>query len=43
MIVSLSMMFGRMGSIAGNVLFPVLMSFGCIPPFVMVGAVMFGK
>ncbi|TMW51424.1 hypothetical protein DOY81_003491 [Sarcophaga bullata] len=41
MIVSLSMMFGRMGSITGNVLFPVLMSFGCVPPFVMVGAVMF--
>ncbi|KAI8125492.1 hypothetical protein FF38_02310 [Lucilia cuprina] len=41
MIVSLSMMFGRMGSITGNVLFPVFMSFGCIPPFVMVGAVMY--
>ncbi|KAM7346573.1 uncharacterized protein ACRADG_006449 [Cochliomyia hominivorax] len=41
MIVSLSMMFGRMGSITGNVLFPVFMSFGCIPPFIMVGAVMY--
>ncbi|XP_073831034.1 uncharacterized protein [Musca autumnalis] len=41
MIVSLTMMIGRMGSILGNVLFPILMSFGCIPPFVMVGVVMY--
>ncbi|XP_005183904.2 putative metabolite transport protein YwtG [Musca domestica] len=41
MIVSLTMMIGRMGSILGNVLFPIFMSFGCIPPFVMVGVVMY--
>uniref|UniRef100_A0A1I8M3K1 Major facilitator superfamily (MFS) profile domain-containing protein n=1 Tax=Musca domestica TaxID=7370 RepID=A0A1I8M3K1_MUSDO len=40
-IVSMAMMLGRIGSILGNVLFPVFMSFGCIPPFVMVGAVLF--
>ncbi|XP_075157922.1 uncharacterized protein LOC142231188 [Haematobia irritans] len=41
MIVSLTMMIGRMGSILGNLLFPIFMSFGCIPPFVMVGVVMY--
>ncbi|XP_061395350.1 synaptic vesicle glycoprotein 2B-like [Musca vetustissima] len=41
MIVSLTMMIGRMGSILGNVMFPIFMSFGCIPPFVMVGVVMY--
>ncbi|XP_061392160.1 putative metabolite transport protein YyaJ [Musca vetustissima] len=40
-IVSMAMMLGRIGSILGNVLFPIFMSLGCIPPFVMVGAVLF--
>ncbi|XP_073831035.1 uncharacterized protein [Musca autumnalis] len=40
-VVSMAMMLGRIGSILGNVLFPVFMSFGCVPPFVMVGAVLF--
>ncbi|XP_017486301.1 PREDICTED: synaptic vesicle glycoprotein 2B-like, partial [Rhagoletis zephyria] len=40
MIVSLAMMFGRMGSILGNILFPIFMSLGCIPPFIMLTFVM---
>ncbi|XP_075156315.1 uncharacterized protein LOC142229627 [Haematobia irritans] len=41
MIVSMSMMIGRSGSIFGNIMFPIFMSFGCIPPLVMIGASMF--
>uniref|UniRef100_A0A336JYS3 CSON002395 protein n=1 Tax=Culicoides sonorensis TaxID=179676 RepID=A0A336JYS3_CULSO len=37
MIVSILMMFGRIGAIMGNVLFPYLMETGCFPPFLMVG------
>uniref|UniRef100_A0A0A1XT62 Synaptic vesicle glycoprotein 2B n=2 Tax=Zeugodacus cucurbitae TaxID=28588 RepID=A0A0A1XT62_ZEUCU len=40
MVVSLAMMIGRTGSILGNVLFPIFMSFGCIPPFIMLTTVM---
>ncbi|CAO1431496.1 unnamed protein product [Diamesa tonsa] len=36
--VSLAMMFGRSGAIIGNLLFPWLMSLGCLPPFIMIGA-----
>lgn len=39
MVVSLTMMFGRTGSIIGNVVFPYLMALGCLPPFVMIGAI----
>lgn len=37
------MMCGRLGAVSGNLLFPVLVQVGCLPPFVMVGAVMFRK
>ncbi|XP_073819753.1 synaptic vesicle glycoprotein 2B-like [Musca autumnalis] len=40
MIVSLSMMFGRLGALSGNLMFPVLVEIGCIPPFAMVGSVL---
>lgn len=40
MVVSLAMMFGRVGSILGNILFPIFMSLGCVPPFVMLTFVM---
>uniref|UniRef100_A0A182S6T5 Major facilitator superfamily (MFS) profile domain-containing protein n=1 Tax=Anopheles maculatus TaxID=74869 RepID=A0A182S6T5_9DIPT len=43
MVVSLTMMFGRTGSIIGNVVFPYLMALGCLPPFVMIGAIVIGK
>ncbi|XP_053680500.1 putative metabolite transport protein YwtG [Anopheles nili] len=39
MVVSLTMMFGRTGSIIGNVVFPYLMALGCLPPFIMIGAI----
>uniref|UniRef100_A0A182N761 Major facilitator superfamily (MFS) profile domain-containing protein n=1 Tax=Anopheles dirus TaxID=7168 RepID=A0A182N761_9DIPT len=39
MVVSLTMMCGRTGSIIGNVVFPYLMALGCLPPFVMIGAI----
>ncbi|XP_061392164.1 uncharacterized protein LOC133327657 [Musca vetustissima] len=41
MVVCVALMFGRIGSIFGNILFPVFMSFGCVPPFLMVGGIMF--
>ncbi|KAH8366605.1 hypothetical protein KR084_006463 [Drosophila pseudotakahashii] len=40
MIVSLEMMFGRLGSLLGNIFFPALMGLGCVPPFLMVTAFM---
>lgn len=43
MIVSILMMFGRIGAIMGNVLFPILMEAGCLPPFLMVGGTAIGK
>lgn len=43
MIVSLSMMFGRTGSLVGNIFFPALMNLGCVPPFLMISAFMYCK
>lgn len=43
MIVSLEMMFGRLGSLLGNIFFPALMGLGCVPPFLMISAFMLGK
>ncbi|KMZ07588.1 synaptic vesicle glycoprotein 2B [Drosophila simulans] len=40
MIVSLEMMFGRLGSLLGNIFFPALMGLGCVPPFLMISAFM---
>ncbi|XP_059223998.1 uncharacterized protein LOC106093137 [Stomoxys calcitrans] len=40
-IVSSAMTCGRIGTILGNLLFPMLMSLGCIPPIVMFAAVMY--
>ncbi|XP_017067450.1 synaptic vesicle glycoprotein 2C [Drosophila eugracilis] len=41
MIVSLEMMFGRLGSLLGNIFFPALMGLGCVPPFLMISFFMF--
>ncbi|KAH8273498.1 hypothetical protein KR018_008219, partial [Drosophila ironensis] len=41
MIVSLEMMFGRLGSLLGNIFFPALMGLGCVPPFFMISFFMF--
>ncbi|XP_075165486.1 synaptic vesicle glycoprotein 2B-like [Haematobia irritans] len=38
--VSMVMMFGRLGALSGNLMFPILMELGCIPPFAMVGSVL---
>ncbi|KAH8420479.1 hypothetical protein KR009_010804, partial [Drosophila setifemur] len=43
MIVSLEMMFGRLGSLLGNIFFPALMGLGCVPPFFMVSLFMLGE
>ncbi|XP_059219149.1 synaptic vesicle glycoprotein 2C [Stomoxys calcitrans] len=40
MTVSLVMMFGRLGALSGNLMFPLLLEIGCIPPFAMVGTVL---
>lgn len=37
--VSITLMIGRCGAIAGNLLFPYLLSLGCLPPFLLVGCV----
>lgn len=36
--VSLAMMFGRSGAIIGNMIFPILMTLGCLPLFGFIGA-----
>ncbi|XP_043462191.1 synaptic vesicle glycoprotein 2B-like [Leptopilina heterotoma] len=38
MAVSVTMVFGRLGAVVGNLLFPVLFAFGCFGPFTMIGA-----
>ncbi|XP_062124945.1 synaptic vesicle glycoprotein 2C-like isoform X2 [Drosophila sulfurigaster albostrigata] len=39
-VVAITMMCGRLGALSGNLLFPVFIQIGCLPPFVMVSAVM---
>ncbi|KAJ8942879.1 hypothetical protein NQ318_007657 [Aromia moschata] len=39
---SLHMMFGRIGIVVGNVLFPFLLYAGCAPPFMFIGALCIG-
>jgi hypothetical protein len=44
MSVSLTMMFGRLGAIFGNLLFPWILSiFGCLPAFMMFGGFALGN
>uniref|UniRef100_A0A0K8W5E5 Major facilitator superfamily (MFS) profile domain-containing protein n=1 Tax=Bactrocera latifrons TaxID=174628 RepID=A0A0K8W5E5_BACLA len=40
LVVAIAMMFGRLGALAGNMLFPVFMEMGCIQPFLMIGGVL---
>ncbi|KAM8705918.1 hypothetical protein ACLKA7_010247 [Drosophila subpalustris] len=40
LVVAIAMMFGRLGALSGNILFPVFIQIGCVPPFVMVASVM---
>lgn len=37
------MMCGRLGALSGNLLFPVFVEIGCVPPFVMVASMMLRK
>lgn len=37
------MMIGRTGALTGNLLFPILLSVGCLPPFLMTGSIFLGK
>lgn len=43
MAVSATMISGRVGAIVGNLLFPILLSAGCLGPFIMIGSACFGK
>ncbi|GLV41971.1 uncharacterized protein CBL_10130 [Carabus blaptoides fortunei] len=41
MAVSLSLMFGRSGSVVGSIVFPILLVLGCLPPVLLLGGVVF--
>lgn len=43
MAISITMMCGRFGAVAGNLLFPVLFNAGCLGPFVMIGIACLSK
>lgn len=43
MTVSSTMMFGRLGAMSGNLVFPKLLKLGCAPPFFTVGTGMLGE
>jgi hypothetical protein len=43
MMVSLMMMFGRMGGLLGNLFFPIPLSHGCFSPFGMISIPLLGK
>ncbi|XP_030376063.1 synaptic vesicle glycoprotein 2C [Scaptodrosophila lebanonensis] len=40
LVVAIAMMCGRFGALSGNLLFPIFIQIGCIPPFLMVALVM---
>ena len=37
------LMSGRLGTITGTVIFPALIDYGCLPPFITIGIVLAGK
>lgn len=37
---ALFLMTGRIGTILGTVIFPALINFGCLPPFIAISAVL---
>ncbi|KAH8267625.1 hypothetical protein KR018_009315 [Drosophila ironensis] len=39
-VVAIAMMCGRFGALSGNLLFPVFVKIGCLPPFIMVSSVL---
>ncbi|GAB0086198.1 synaptic vesicle glycoprotein 2B-like [Sergentomyia squamirostris] len=40
MTISLTLMFGRIGAMIGNLIFPYLLSLGCLPPFITIGSLL---
>ncbi|XP_015840824.1 synaptic vesicle glycoprotein 2B-like isoform X1 [Tribolium castaneum] len=40
--ISLVMMLGRSASMVGNLIFPILLTLGCAPPFLSIGSVVIG-
>lgn len=43
MAVSLTMMIGRVGALSGNVMFPVLLQYGCIEAVIFLVVMILGK
>lgn len=43
MAVALVMMFGQLGGVMGNVVFPLLLDFNCTVPFFLLAALLFGN
>ncbi|KAI8129156.1 Synaptic vesicle glycoprotein 2A, partial [Lucilia cuprina] len=39
-VIAVGLMFGRLGALSGNLLFPVFVELGCLPPFLMVGVIL---
>lgn len=39
----MTMIFGRIGAMAGNILFPALLEVGCLPPFLLIGGITISK
>lgn len=40
--ISIIIMIGRMGSLTGNIIFPILLNLGCMAPFISMGVVSLG-
>ena len=43
MAVSLAMMIGRVGALSGNVMFPVLLDYGCFAAIISLAVILIGK
>lgn len=43
MTVSIAFMSGRLGAVLGNLIFPYLLTSGCLPPFLTIGTLTIGK
>ncbi|KAK9758798.1 Sugar transporter [Popillia japonica] len=39
--VAITLMIGRTGAMSGNVAFPYLLAIGCLPPFLVIGSIIF--
>ena len=43
MAVSLTMMVGRIGALSGNVMFPLLLQYGCVEAVTILGVIILGN